>query len=227
MKYVTKGLEPPEFAAWKGSASENWKPSYRDLRGPEKALLHKSLLNEQHYVCCYCGRQIDQSNSHIEHFRPQEFESLALDYSNLHASCIKATVTFVDNEGRQLPEAIRLPLHCGHAKGDGFDETLHIAPTDEACEDRFSYYLDGAMVAAIQDDRAAAFMLELLKLDIPFLQGRRAKAIRSVFSDDFIATATVSELKQLDAGFRRADESGRLSDFAHAIARFARQLLPS
>jgi hypothetical protein len=61
-------------------------------------------------------------------------------------------------------------------------------------------------------------------LDIPFLQGRRAEALRQVFDEGFIASATADELDRLERGFMFPDEQGRLMEFAHVLAGFARQL---
>ena len=125
MKWVKKQAEPTAFINWKSKANEEWEPSYDTLQNPEKRALHEALLTEQGQVCCYCGRTISLLDSHIEHFRPQETrEDLALAYVNLHASCIR----------EKSPGA---PLHCGHAKGNDFDEGLVISPQDENCERRF------------------------------------------------------------------------------------------
>lgn len=79
MKGVSKIVEPAAFADWKAKANDEWQPSYDILQNPEKQILHESLLAEQGWVCCYCGRHISRLDSHIEHFRPQESrEDLAL-----------------------------------------------------------------------------------------------------------------------------------------------------
>ena len=92
MRHIEKGEPPESFCAWTMLANDNWSPSFENLQNPEKAALHGALLAEQGGVCCYCGGRIDASRSHIEHFRPQEiYPHLALDYTNLHASCIRET----------------------------------------------------------------------------------------------------------------------------------------
>ena len=47
MKFIQKGQEPPELAAWKALSNDNWKPTYDKLRGDEKAALLEALLREQ------------------------------------------------------------------------------------------------------------------------------------------------------------------------------------
>jgi uncharacterized protein (TIGR02646 family) len=210
MKHVRKGLSPTAFEDWKALANADWAPTYGALRNPEKGVLHQALLNEQGWVCCYCGRGISAQDSHIEHFRPQEhFSHLALDFDNLHASCIRETA----------PGA---PLHCGHAKSAEFDETRHLSPLDASCETWFSYTLQGKIMAT---DARADHMVKLLRLDIPFLNSRREESIRKVFDPEFLDTVTPQELRQLSHAFRAWDSEGRAESFGHAVARFAEQRL--
>ncbi len=52
--------------------------------------LRKALLEDQGYVCCYCGFPVtnDGMSCAIEHFRPKkEYKKLVFDYQNLFASC--------------------------------------------------------------------------------------------------------------------------------------------
>jgi len=213
MKHFTKGQPAPEFEAWKVSDDPNWAPGYGDLQNPQKRKLHESLLNEQGWVCCYCGRQIDLHDSHIEHFRPQEhYADLALSFENLHASCIRETKP-------------GMPLHCGHAKGADFDEALQISPLDAHCESRFAYTLDGHAIPSDTNDNRAAYMVDLLKLDIPFLFNRRKDEVNRVFDRKFLATVTTDELLRLRDAFRRRDDQGRAQSFGHVLARFAEQRL--
>ena len=214
MKRVTKQAEPAVFAEWKAKANEEWQPSYEILQNPEKRILHEALLAEQGRVCCYCGRTISLADSHIEHFRPQESrEDLALDYKNLHASCIRET-----NPGA--------PLHCGHAKGSDFDENRNISPLGKDCERRFMYLSgNGAISPTEKADDAATYMIGLLNLNVSFLSERRAQALKSVYTDDFLVSASEEELVQLALAFRAPDETGRLMNFGHVLSRYAEQLL--
>jgi uncharacterized protein (TIGR02646 family) len=212
MKHVVKGPSPEGFEAWKASGNSSWQPTYAVLQNPEKKLLHETLLKEQRWVCCYCGRGISLQDSHIEHFRPQESHpALALDFRNLFASCIR----------ERNPGA---PLHCGHAKGNTFDEANHIDPLDPACEQRFLYALDGAILPADDADAAARYMRDILKLDLPFLRNRRLDVLERVFDVEFLETASDAELQALIRAFRSADEQGQLESFGHVVARYAEQL---
>lgn len=214
MKQVFKGTEPASFTQWKASISDEWVPTYPTLQNPEKRELHTNLLLEQGGFCCYCGRDIDTESSHIEHFRPQEhFEELALEYQNLHASCIRET----------KPGA---PLHCGHIKGNWFDEAAHISPLEDGCEQRFRYLLSGQIQATDAKDLSAVKMIEVLALDIAYLKNRRQDAIARVFDPKFIAQATDEDFKIITAELRTAALSDQQA-FDHVVARFAEQILTS
>lgn len=214
MKCVKKHLEPMTFIDWKAQENEEWQPSYATLQNPEKRILHEALLTEQGHVCCYCGRTISLADSHIEHFQPQELrEDLALDYENLHTSCIREV----------FPGA---PLHCGHAKGSELTANRFISPKEADCEGRFLYSSqDGAIYPTDQKDDSATYMIGLLKLDVSFLQARRAEALKNVFDNEFLESATKEELAQLARAYRALDGTGRITSFGHVLSRFAEQLL--
>ncbi|OUM05542.1 TIGR02646 family protein [Pseudomonas syringae] len=212
MKRIIKGTEPASFTEWKAGANENWAPTYPTLQNPQKRDLHTSLLQEQDFSCCYCGREIGLDSSHIEHFRPQEhYKPLALEYNNLHASCLRET-----KPGN--------PLHCGHHKSSWFDENLHISPTEENCEQRFRYLLTGKIQSNHPEDAPAATMIEKLALDITYLTRRRQEAITGVFDEQFLTSASEAELTHLVQGLRSRDADKQLT-FGHVVARYAEQLL--
>ncbi|EUB76871.1 Conserved hypothetical protein CHP02646 [Pseudomonas sp. GM41(2012)] len=212
MKRVIKGTEPASFTTWKSTANNDWSPTYSNLQNPQKRDLHTNLLQEQGYFCCYCGREIDASSSHIEHFKPQEhYGELALEYQNLHASCLRET-----KPGN--------PLHCGHRKGNWFDEAQHISPMDEQCELRFRYLRTGEIQPTVSTDLPATKMIEVLALDIAYLNNRRQNTIRLLFDEEFITQASEEELTRLVAAIRSTDIRDQ-KPFDHIIARYAEQLL--
>jgi uncharacterized protein (TIGR02646 family) len=210
MKQVIKQKEPESFKQWKARVNADWQPSYGDLQNPEKAELHQKLLTEQGWVCCYCGRRIEQQSSHIEHFRPQEcYPELALDYENLYASCIRET----------KPPT---PLHCGHVKSHHFNEDLVVSPAAADCEQQFRYALDGQI---FPENKNAEYMRDLLRLDIEFLKDRRTEVLLGVFDNDFLSNATNQDLVRIRDGYKRPDANGHFPDFGHVVARYAEQLM--
>ena len=214
MKQVFKGSEPASFTQWKATTNEDWVPTYETLQNPEKRDLHDSLLLEQGFFCCYCGREIDAASSHIEHFRPKEhFGELALEYQNLHASCIRET----------WPGS---PLHCGHVKRNWFDEAEHVSPMEEGCEHRFRYLLNGEIQPTNANDSPAAKMIDVLALDIAYLNNRRQDAIERVFDPEFVAQATEEDFNTITTVLRETALPNQQA-FDHVVARFAEQILSS
>lgn len=213
MKHVTKGPSPKVFEAWKNQASDEWQPSYKQLANPEKLDVHSSLLAEQGWVCCYCGRAIDVQDSHIEHFRPQSvYAALELNFDNMHVSCL-----------RQRDR--RAPLHCGHAKGDGLDEARLIDPQDPSCEARFIYTALGQIVPTDSSDDRAKYMAGLLKLDSPVLNAMRADVINASLGPEVLETLSDVELMTFRDACRARDAQGKLSPLGHVLARYADQYL--
>lgn len=213
MRRIIKLSEPESLILWKSQANENWQPCYSDLQNPQKRELHANLLEEQGSLCCYCGRSIDLGSSHIEHFRPQEiFENLELDYGNLHASCIRETEPGT-------------PLHCGHHKKNWFEESLHISPLEEGCEQRFRYLLSGEIQAATEADIPAKTMIDVLALDIAYLNNRRGEAITRFFDPQFLKSVSDEELTTLISRLR-STPVGEQHSYDHVVARFAEQLVP-
>jgi uncharacterized protein (TIGR02646 family) len=211
MRRVIKGEEPVAFTSWKELESEEWKPAYANLQNPQKQELHASLLREQGRTCCYCGREIDLDTSHIEHFRPQHpYIALSLDYENLFASCIRET-----DPGS--------PLHCGHLKGNWFDEQSYISPLDQDCELQFSYTLDGQIISQTP---AASTMIDVLGLGKTFLGARRNDALAGVFDDQFLTTVSIQDLRKIVVAFRE-QHGGDFTPLFHVIARYAEQLIAS
>jgi uncharacterized protein (TIGR02646 family) len=214
MRRISKALEPEFFVTWKKSEDDNWKPVYADLQNPQKEELHVSLLSEQGYTCCYCGREVSIYDSHIEHFRPRcTYSSLTLTYENLFVSCMRERQT-----RPQLPET------CGVLKDDWFDEANHLSPLQTDCEEAFSYTLTGEIQGKTP---VAELMIKVLGLDQVFLVNRRRNALEGVFDPEFITAATEAELENIRASFRTPTTNGVMTPFFQAIAVYAGQLLRS
>ena len=216
MKYVRKKRgEPKIFRDWKALEGEEWQPAWIDLRAPEKPELHKALVQEQGAVCCYCGRQISTADSHIEHFRPKSgtcgYPELALDYTNLLASC-------QSNEGKRVPKV------CGHAKGNWFDESHHVDPQDPECEQRFRFKSQGHVEAQPHDDPAAT-MVEMLNLNEPFLIDMRREILDGAFPNAVLDAEGDATLIDIANAYGQADDQGRLPEMGHVVRRWLENFL--
>ncbi|MCK9375229.1 MAG: TIGR02646 family protein [Syntrophobacterales bacterium] len=202
MKHITKGMEPQEFTTWKALANDDWAPTYEDLRGIEKRAVHASLIREQGGLCCYCEQSVNINNSHIEHFRPQNYHLVdPLDYGNMLCSC-----------QRLLRE--REPRHCGNKKGEWFDEVLLISPMDAGCEGRFAYDASGGIRPMDPDDEATTTTIKKLKLDCDKLRSLRKGVIDGLLQGNL----TEQEMGESIRGHLGPDGDGVFGEFYTTVA---------
>ncbi|MCM1512956.1 MAG: TIGR02646 family protein [Oxalobacter formigenes] len=180
MKHIIKGAEPECLAQYRQGANRNWQPSYDDLRSDQKNTIKKALMVEQGYICCYCERELEQEDSHIEHFIPQSHSRCdPLDYSNMLCSCVKE---------RKKGDT----LHCGVKKGNWYDETLLISPLDSDCEKKFLYTDDGRIKPRVKNDDAAKTTIEKLGLNCQKLIEERKEVLDVMIDDDLTDEELVS-----------------------------------
>ena len=186
MKQINKGSEPGDFKKWKQDDKMAKRPNWNRVPKQERESVHRSLLYEQGHICCYCQSDITICNSHIEHFRPQKkYREFQLDYNNLHCSCQKDPI-----RGE--------PRHCGHKKGNWYDESLLVSPMAKDCEDKFKFYGDGQILPN-SGDAAATVTIRKLGLNIPKLQARRAAAVEAVLEMDLPDSEIRSLVTERDA----------------------------
>jgi len=207
MKYIQKGPEPVELTQWKALANEDWQPDWDNFQKPEKTTVHKALLNEQGYICCYCEQRLDKSTSHIEHFRPREtYPDLTLVYDNFLCSCPGW------KEGKRTdPQE-----HCGASKGNWFDENLMVSPLEPDCDKYFQYTLAGEIrpnYTALKA-KAAEATIEHCKLNHAILIKMREEALEGL--DDL----NQYEALQLIKSYRQRDSNGQYQAFCTAIIYF-------
>jgi uncharacterized protein (TIGR02646 family) len=188
MRHIRKGKEPPELTAWKQQENQDWKPTWDNLRGEPKQATHRHLLQEQGFICCYCGRRISRDDSHIEHLKPRShplYQDLALDYTNLLASCPGYPEVEADENistGTPRSQESRSREHCGHKKDSWYDPDLMVSPFMENCADYFRF-TDLGKIRAAQDPAlqpAAQETIQRLGLDHSSLEAARKQAIAGV-----------------------------------------------
>lgn len=203
MRHILKSPSPLFFEDWKHSFknSEGKEPVYKDLRGQEYHKLKSHIIEEQYGLCCYCCKEIEDYNSHIEHFKPQHQDInnlLVLDYNNLLVSC---------NGFKDKRE------NCGHKKDNWYNGYYTVSPLDENCESMFTYTVDGRIRANHSDTRAQD-TIDYLELDLNILQRARRTAIfiSGLFDDDFDEVKREELIK-----FFSTPQDGRLNGFCVAI----------
>ncbi len=215
MKYIKKNQPPQDFIEWKKLANENWQPKWNNFQKPEKTSVHNSLLKEQGFICCYCGRRIDLTDSHIEHLKPRnKYPDLALDYTNLIASC--------QGENETPPP---IPVHCGHKKAEWYEENLMVSPLEENCADFFRYTDDGQILPTkdLTKQAAAKESIQRLALDINKLKKMREQAFEGILDD--IDTLNNDEIRKLINGFEQSNKKGEYEEFCSAIVYILKQYL--
>jgi uncharacterized protein (TIGR02646 family) len=211
MKYIQKGKEPQNFSEWKDkqkSIGVNY--DYKSLYNPEKRAVHDSLLSEQGYICCYCCRSVDQSNSHIEHLDPQSKTDaeLSVEYTNMLASCGRDT---------NKPEYC-WPEYCGKKKGD---LAIGVSPLQANCEEFFKYSSTGEIQPAnnLDDPKDAQTTIEVLGLNHPDLMKGRIQALEALQE---IMTQEEAELLAQDC--QQMNAQGRYQPFCNAVLYFLKDL---
>lgn len=212
MKYIKKGEEPESFTDWKQLENEDWKPTWRILSKPQKTDVHEALLREQGYICCYCGMRIKKESSHIEHLKPRKsYPDLALDYTNLIASCPG------EGEEKETESLLLLSEHCGHKKLDWYDPDLMVSPLELDCADYFSYTAFGE-IRATKDPvmrPAAQETIQRLGLNNSTLETSRRKQIQILLP--LLEGLTKAEVQQLAHGYEQMDAEGKYVRFCGAI----------
>ena len=170
MKYIKK-KEPPqsleEYKATDGASFYDLHENHTNIKREVK----NSLMAEQGYICCYCGRRINRGNSVIEHFKPKDpgkFPELELEYTNLLASC-KGGAT--EREKKVRYQGKKFPLSCDNKKDN---RIIEVSPTDPNCEEYFEYDEDGEIFGT---NEQADWAIEILGLNNPYLKHERKQAI--------------------------------------------------
>lgn len=153
MRNITKS-DAPKF--WLKLIKKNPHLRYTELEPhykQQKTLLKETILRgEQFYLCCYCCKIIDESCSHIEHFRSRDrCPQLEMKYENMLISCSGNT--------------------CGMKKGN---QDFSSSMTYSSWEHRFEYSVDGHILPRA-DDSEAGEAIDILNLnDRILVQLRRA-----------------------------------------------------
>jgi len=217
MKYICKAEEPEKFKTWKNLENEDWKPSWKNFQAPEKTLVHEALLQEQGYICCYCGRSISKQSSHIEHLKPRtSYPEEALSYTNLLASC---------QVEKSETDPIPVPVHCGHKKGDWYDENLMVSPLERSCFEFFRYSGSGEILPSKEEDKesSATATISRLGLNIDKLKAMRRGVIDGILQN--IEELTDIEIQNLVRHYSSPNVDGQYTQGCAVIVYILNQYL--
>ncbi|MEB3356020.1 MAG: retron system putative HNH endonuclease [Synechococcales bacterium] len=206
-------------------ANENWQPSWKDLRDDKikpdfkpKTVLHESLLWEQGYICCYCGRRICRASSHIEHLKPRTtFPELSLCYLNLLASC---PGYLEEEDSKSLTESQCPQEHCGHKKGSWYEPQLMVSPLEIDCEEYFRYTAFGEILPTNAPERelAAQETIERLGLNHVSLERARRQAVEATLL--IMDGLDAEDLQRLVESYEQPNEEGKYVRFCEVVLYF-------
>ena len=129
-----------------------------------KEEIRRSLLEEQHYLCAYCMRKIEDNGlkTSIEHWYPlSKDKDKALDYKNMLAVC---------DGGRNWSGTGKKILCCDAYKSD--EDELTILPLNKLQMDKIVYDTNGFIKTAPNDSDIDKDITEKLHLNGVWKKGK-------------------------------------------------------
>jgi uncharacterized protein (TIGR02646 family) len=183
VRHIYKSAEPAELLAWK--VGKNWQgnpPPWLTLSSGASGAIRTTTSSDQRELCCYCTGTIGTGAFHIEHFRPQtSYPQLRFAWLNLLASCESYKKESFEGE------PVETQLHCGHRKGDWFEEGITTDPQFANVEMKFRYPLSGKITPNKSlnavDYAAVQTTIDNLNLNAPSLQLRRRASLAQAAKD--------------------------------------------
>ncbi|TWB42584.1 retron system putative HNH endonuclease [Nitrospirillum pindoramense] len=221
MKYSFKGQTPDEMQDWLELANSDWSPTWNNFGGDPKKKTIEALLVEQGYVCAYCGRSIEASKCHIDHFWPRKFfdgtsdgdgvtrADLTLSYQNFFASC--------GPQKEKQGDKARLPSTCGDAKKAWFNEGNDIIPSSSVCESRFKYGFDGKIFPSNANDQLAKSIIEEFRLFDESLEYERG--VITKYLEESIANGDIADI-DMEIQIWKQKNGDKLKGFCQVAVRY-------
>lgn len=208
MKYIPKdsSREPESMRQWKQLAANDPNYDYEYLPSKERKDLLNALVEEQGYICCYCGMEISDETSHVEHLMPQSSHpDLSLEYTNLLASC-----GISEKYRPKYNSVLHCKEHCGQKRKDS---NLSIKPIDIGCEKNFRYTGVGEI---LPKDDLSVKNLNLNYTELINLRKAAIEAAKSLLELDF----SDEEIKLFVKSFEERDHDGKFQPFCFTITYF-------
>jgi len=201
MKFIQKKPQPEPFKRYKRKKGSSFKELSNNFK--VKTYIRKSLLEEQGYICCYCGQEIKLDSSVVEHIKSRDiYPNLQLEYNNMVCSCNGGKDKRANNP--------QCPLYCDANKKS---REIYVNPLEEECERKFEFDEDGNIYGL---DIGADTTIEVLNLNNPKLKNLRKSAIAyyTCQNDDDIDWA--EELEKI----KKRDTNGKFLPFCFVIRNY-------
>ena len=217
MKYIEKNPEPLELIEYKNTPGV----CYETMAScpPVRDAVKKSLLEEQGYICCYCGSEVELSrNTILEHLLPKgkdEYRYLNLEYTNILASCDGGQQKRSERAENGRKRNKSYPSFCDDNKKN---EVLPVHPLQVNCEDRF-YFDEEGKIYPKTADKEAEETIRILNLKNPVLCNRRKEMI------DFYKeiNSTKTEFKNTYLNIMNRDANGKLIPFCFVVKSYIKK----
>lgn len=163
---LTDNMEPSEI-------KKKLEPIFTNRTSPAKEDLRTALVEDQGYICCYCGCRIETDNKTIvEHLKSKKSSpGLILDFNNLLASCDGGQ--YIRRQNKVNKKTIDCPAHCDYSK-EYYD--IKISPLMDNCAEFFTFDDEGHILPC-NDDLDVKETIKILNLDNPYLNNCRKSAI--------------------------------------------------
>lgn len=154
IREVSKIKSSPEWKMAKDGDTTAIREAFEKLT---KETIRKSLLEEQHYLCAYCMRKIqnDGQKTSIEHWYPlSKDKERALDYGNMLPVC---------DGGKNWVGKGKKLLCCDAYKAD--EDELTISPLNKQQMDKITYEKNGFIKTDPEDKKMNEDIRDILRLN--------------------------------------------------------------
>lgn len=181
------------------------------------SMLKQVLLEEQGYICCYCGCRIDNISGDkaiVEHLLPISGagRNKLASYDNLLISCAGDRVFDAENRSYGADR-----LHCD-AKKDA--QVLALTPLTPNCDKQFRYTIDGHVSGLTPN---ASDAVTKLNLDCILLQRRRLAAMELFLRD--INSLSDEDLNIIKSAYESKNADGKYEPYCTAVVRCIEEYL--
>lgn len=203
MRHIEKTEPPREFVKY----CETEGVCFDDLSGEPKRALRKRLLEDQGYICCYCGCRIgNDENTKIEHIKCQaRYGELSLNYDNMLASC--------DGGERDRKNRVR-PRHKCHCDAKKFNEDIPVSPLDNSIEGLLTYFEDGTVMGTGEGER----LVQTLGLNVQYLVSRRKNVLKEYMDNE-------PEDLEAELQWLRSMHDGKYEEFCFVLEQYVSMLI--
>lgn len=205
MRYINKTTPPEEFVEYCKTPGV----SFDGLSGEAKKKLRQRLVEDQGYICCYCGMEIcDDEHTKIEHVQCQKDHSdLALCFDNMLASCDGGDLDREMFNKTAKKKRQNLERHQKHCDARKEERDIPISPLDADIESFITYFDDGSVKG---NGEQGTKLIQILGLDVKYLQTLRQNVIES-YIENPIDNIEI-EIEKL-----HTPKDGKLQPFCFAI----------